>query len=347
MPNTLRFCVTDQKSVSVSNKNKIDLSEFYNDRKGVMEVDGEDLTELCKAVMKKKPAKPVGPQGEMVMMVLLSDWQAGKKEGGGSEAIAERIVNFQDRLMQRLKDLRKIGRDINTVYLMGLGDLIEQCSGHYDMQTFNTDLDRREQMRLARRLVLRQIDLLVDEGYRVIFGAVPGNHGENRNAYGKAYTTWTDNDDLAIFDGVEEVIAHNPERYGNVSATENKFDETLTLTIDVAGVTCGFAHGHTFRNGRNKNHAKTNGTIGKIEAWWTGQAMGWQPISQAKILFCGHLHHFVSSSSTGRQVFMAPAADGGSGWYTATSGSSSPPGMLTMLIGKQCGPFGWSDLAIL
>ena len=72
MPNTLRFCVTDQKSVSVSNKNKIDLSEFYNDRKGVMEVDGEDLTELCKAVMKKKPAKPVGPQGEMVMMVLLN-----------------------------------------------------------------------------------------------------------------------------------------------------------------------------------------------------------------------------------------------------------------------------------
>ena len=347
MPSTLRFCATVQKSVSVPSKNKIDLSEFYNDRKGVMEVDGEDLTELCKAVMKKKPAKSVGPQGEMVMMVLLSDWQAGKSEGGGSDAIADRIVTFQDRLMQRLKDLKKIGREVNTVYLMGLGDLVEQCSGFYEMQAFSVDLDRREQMRLARRLVLRQVDLLVDEGYRVVFGAVPGNHGENRNAMGKAYTTWTDNDDLAIFDGVEEVISHNPERYANVTTTENKFDETLTLTIDVAGVMCGFAHGHTFRNGQGKNCVKTNGSIGKIEGWWQGQAMGMLPIGQAKILFCGHLHHFVSSSATGRQVFMSPAADGGSGWFTETSGKSCPPGMLTMLIGTQCGPFGWSDLAIL
>ena len=118
----------------------------------------------------------------------------------------------QDRTLVRLKELRKVGRGVSTVYLVGLGDLVEQCSGHYAMQSFQTDLDRREQMRLARRLILRFVDLLVGAGYKVVLGAVPGNHGENRNSAGKAYTTWTDNDDLAVFDGVAEVCAANPVR---------------------------------------------------------------------------------------------------------------------------------------
>jgi hypothetical protein len=331
----------------MAKKQKVDLTEFYRARLKPIEVDFEDLQVLCKDVIKRKPGKTVRPEGDMSMLVLLSDWQMGKKEGGGSEAIAERIINFQDRLMERLKELDKIGRGISTVYCVGLGDLIEQCSGHYDMQTAGTDLDRREQMRLARRLVMRLVNLLVDAGYRVVLGAVPGNHGENRNAAGRAYTTWTDNDDLAIFDGIAEIITHNKERYANVEIPLGAIADDLTMSLDVSGVTCGFAHGHTFRNGGNRNWVKTNGSVGRIESWWMGQVMGFQPIADARILFCGHLHHFVASSATGRQVFMAPAADGGSHWFTSTTGSSSPPGMLTMLIGTGCGPLGWSDLEIL
>jgi hypothetical protein len=331
----------------MASKNKLDMSEFYRHRLEPIEVDQEDLTNLCKMIEKKKPAKPVEPEGDVAMLALLADWQMGKMEGGGSEAIANRIIAFQDRLIFRLRDLKKLRRNITTVYLVGLGDLIEQCSGHYDMQTANTDLDRREQMRVARRLVIRMVDLLVDEGYRVILGAVPGNHGENRNAYGKAYTSWTDNDDLAIFDGVAEIIEHNPERYANVTIPLGAVAEDLTMTLDIAGVTCAFAHGHSFRNGSNKNWVRTNGSIGKIESWWQGQVMGNQPVSKAQILFCGHLHHYVASSATGRQVFMAPAADGGSHWITSTAGVNCPPGMLTLLIGSGCGPFGWSDQQIL
>lgn len=326
---------------------KIDLTEFYRTRPYPSDVDKSDIEELCKAVMKRKPVKPLVPQGNTAMLVLLSDWQAGKNEGGGSEALTERVVAFEDRLLQRLKDLRKIGKGVQMVYLVGLGDLIEQCSGHYAMQAAMTDLDRREQMRLVRRLILRLVDLLVDEGYNIVLGAVPGNHGENRNAFGKAYTTWTDNDDLAIFDGIAEVISHNPERYASVEVPLGAIAEDLTMTLDIAGVRCGFAHGHMFRNGSNKNWVKTNGSVGKIESWWLGQVMGRQPIATADILFCGHLHHFVASSATGRQVFMAPAADGGSHWYTSTTGSTHAPGMLTMLVGAGCGPLGWSDLQIL
>jgi predicted phosphodiesterase len=326
---------------------KIDLTEFYRTRAVPSSVDREDIDVLCKLVMKRKPVAPISPVGEKVLLVLLSDWQAGKNEGGGSEALAERVIYYQDALIKRLKDLRKTGKAVSTVYLIGLGDLIEQCSGHYAMQTATTDLDRREQMRLVRRLILRMIDLLVDAGYSVVLGAVPGNHGENRNAFGKAYTTWTDNDDLAIFDGVAEVMSHNPERYKNVEVPLGAIAEDLTMTLDLAGVKCGFAHGHMFRNGSNKNWVKTNGSVGKIESWWLGQAMGRQPIANADILFCGHLHHFVASGATGRYVFMSPAADGGSHWYTSTTGNNHEPGMLTMLIGTGCGTLGWSDLQIL
>jgi len=331
----------------MASKSKIDMSEFYRHRLEPLEVDYDDLTALCKFIENKKPAKPTLPTGEKAMLLLLADWQMGKMEGGGSQLIVDRLVIFQDRSMARLKDLKKLGHVINTVYLVGLGDLIEQCAGHYAMQTANTDLDRREQMRIARRLIMRHVDLLVDAGYNVVLGAVPGNHGENRNAFGKAFTSWTDNDDLAIFDGVAEICKHNPERYANVSIPFGAISEDLTMTLDIAGVICAFAHGHTFRNGSSKNWVKTNGSIGKIESWWQGQVMGNQPVSKAQILFCGHLHHFVSSSATGRQVFMAPAADGGSHWITSTAGVNCPPGMLSLLVGADCGPFGWSDLQIL
>jgi hypothetical protein len=329
-------------------KNKIDLNEFYRHRLTPRDVDPIDIDALCKLASRRGIGKPVKPTGDKSMLVILSDWQTGKSENGGTEAIVERVTFYQDQLIHRLRELNKNGKCITTVYAVSVGDLIEQCSGFYDMQTFGTDRDRREQMRIVRRLVMRLIDLLVDEGYNVVLGAVPGNHGENRNSYsGKAYTTWTDNDDLAIFDGVSEIISHNPERYANVDIPLGAIADDLTMTLNISGVECGFAHGHTFRNGGNKNYVKTNGTIGKIESWWLGQSMGRQPIAKADLLFCGHLHHFVVSGATGRHVFMAPAADGGSHWYTSTAGSSYPAGMLTLLVGEGCGPLGWSDLQIL
>ena len=306
------------------------------------EVQGDraDIEALCQMVMKRKPKPGVSSDTNAAMLVLLSDWQLGKSEGGGTEATAERIINAQDRTMARLKELRKVGRGVSTVYLVGLGDLVEQCSGHYAMQAFQTDLDRREQMRLARRLILRFVDLLVDAGYQVVLGAVPGNHGENRNSSGKAYTTWTDNDDLAVFDGVAEICAANPERYSGVSVPLGAIADDLTMTLDINGVACGFAHGHQFGRG-------AGGSVSKIENWLKGQALGRQSIGDADILFSGHYHHFVCSESSGRTVFQSPASDGGSYWFTANTGANSPAGLLTLLVGESCGARGWSDLAIL
>jgi hypothetical protein len=300
-----------------------------------------DVEALCAAAAKKRPAKPktVAADLERALVVLASDWQLGKarEEGGGSAETAERILVELDMLREKLKNQERIKRPISTVYLVGLGDLIEQCSGYYAMQSFAVDLDRRAQMRLGRQLLLAYVDAIVDLGYPLVMASVAGNHGENRNSSGKAYTTWTDNDDLAIFEQVGEILAANHERYGNVSIVGSAViaQDDLTLTLDVAGIPIAFAHGHQVPSGG-------------AEKWWQGQALGRRPVSDAEILVTAHKHNFQISESTGRTWMQTPANDGGSFWFTAQTGQASPAGMLTFCVSTLgYGKRGWGDLEIL
>ena len=303
--------------------------------------DRADVDALCEKVEKRKPAKaPDRPTTEQGFLVVLSDWQLGKSQevGVGTPETTERILNALDASVRRYKELVRIGRNPGVVYLIGLGDLVEACSGHYDMQTFVSDLTDREQDKLARRLILKAIDSYVDIGATVVAMGVPGNHGENRKN-GKAYTNLLDNRDYAAFETVAEITAANPERYRNVHIpTQIINNDDLTMVLDIGGVPTAFAHGHQFRSGANSQ--------AKLESWWKGQALGRTQVADAEILLSGHLHHFVVSESTGRTVIQVPAMDGGSRWFTATSGASSEAGMVSMLIGQEF-TRRWSDLLIL
>ena len=77
------------------------------------------------------------------------------------------------------------------------------------------------------------------------------------------------------------------------------------------------------------------------------QVMGRQPVADATLLLSGHYHHLIVSEATGRTFVQVPAMDGGSEWFTATTGQHSPPGMLTLGVGTAYGPRGWGDLAVL
>jgi hypothetical protein len=302
-------------------------------------VDRADVEALCKLVEKRK-AKPVLTEdGGRTFVVALSDWQLGKGENGGTAATTERILSALDRSVARAKELRKVGRGTDTVVLAGLGDIVEGCSGWYEMQEWQTDLNQREQDRLARRLLLAFIDAYVDAGFMVVAPCVPGNHGENRKG-GKAFTDFSDNRDVSCFETVAEICAANSERYGSVTFPLGAISaDDLTATLKVGGVPMAFAHGHQFRTGGS--------TQAKIEGWWKGQALGRTAVADAEILLAGHGHHLVISESTGRTVIQVPAMDGGSKWWTSTTGQSSPAGMLTMNVGVHAGPRGWGDLAVL
>jgi len=303
--------------------------------------DRADVDELCRAVMGRKTRKsiPNDSLSGISLVVPLSDWQIGKGEGGGTPATVERICSGIDAITGKVKEMRRKGRAPEAIYLLGMGDTVEQCSGHYEMQSFQTDLDRREQKRVARRLWLRAVDVSAGLVPRVVIGGVPGNHGENRSggAGSKAFTTWTDNDDLAVIEECAEICQSNPERYGHVTAV---LARELTLVLGVSGINVGLAHGHQFSRGGG--HA-----AGKAQKWWEGQIMGRQGVSEADILITGHLHHLVVAESTGRTHIQCPAQDGGSYWWTAQTGQNSPAGQLMFGVGTGYGARGWGDLEIV
>jgi len=293
----------------------------------------DDVAELAKAVMRRKTNTAKAVDVGVGYIVNLSDFQIGKGEGGGTVETVERITNALDAAVVRLKELRKAGRSVSSVWMIGLGDLAEQCQGHYPSQLFTTDCTRREQLQIVRTLILSAIDRFVDLAPRVNVGAVPGNHGENR-ANGKMVTTVADNDDLAVFDQVRDALTQNPGRYGHV---EFHISDDLVLTLNVEGVEVAWTHMHQGSGSGER----------KIADWWRGQVMGNRPISSAQILNTAHFHHLLVSESTGRTIIQMPAMDGGSGWWTDKTGNNSPAGMVTYLAGTGCGARGWSDLAIL
>ena len=71
-------------------------------------VDRADINALCKLVEKRKPVKLVKNEAKRAFLVLLSDWQLGKGENGGTEATTQRILNACDKAVQRFKDLSKL-----------------------------------------------------------------------------------------------------------------------------------------------------------------------------------------------------------------------------------------------
>jgi len=128
---------------------------------------------------------------------------------------------------------------VSHLYVVGLGDMVEGCDGHYASQTFSVELDRRQQVRLVRRML---VELLSDWAKLVptgVVGADPGNHGESRKN-GKFFTTPEDNDDLATFEQAQEVLT--AAGFDNISWVIP--DGDMTITLDVAGTVVSFAHGH-------------------------------------------------------------------------------------------------------
>lgn len=300
--------------------------------------DRADVEALCAQVQRRRPRQRPTATGEpRALVVALSDWQVGKGEGGGTAATVERLLDARDMLRDRLRELRRAGRPVHCVYLVGLGDLVEGCDGHYASQTYSTDLDQAEQARVVRRMLLAYVEAVADLVPQVVLAAVPGNHGENRRG-GKAYTNVaTDNADLTTVETVAEILAANPERYGHVAV---HLATDYTMALDACGVVVAFTHGHT---ARRSGHAAA-----VLEEWWRGQAMGRQGVADADVLVAGHRHHLVVSEASGRTFLQAPAMDGGSSWYTASTGSSAPAGLLTFAVGRSAyGARGWGDLMVL
>lgn len=290
----------------------------------------QDISELIKDVVKQK--KNVQPKvyGEGVFVVVLADWQIAKPDGDGLKGTVQRILESIESVEKRVKELRRINRPLGRLIVLWTGDSVEGCVGHYAQQTFGVELDRRDQVKVARRLLrdaLMRWSRLFDD---VSVVAVAGNHGENRNSGGKSYTSLNDNDDLAIVEQVAEIFQANSEAFGHVRFAIPK--DKLSLTIEAAGWILGITHGHAARS-------SGGGTEQKLKRWLEGQSLGKQAIGDCDVLVSGHYHHFRIADWGGCLWLQAPALDGGSVWWEQMSGNTADVGVLTfcMYANKRIG----------
>jgi len=298
--------------------------------------DRADVDALCKLAASRKPRRP-HQRSDMgwASFAALNDWQIGKGEGGGTT----RTVDFLLERLARLDDMWKRDKP-SCIFLGNEGDLSEAVTGHYASQAFTVDLDQREQDRVVRRLLFQFVETAARRAPKVVVSGVACNHGENRGPAGKAQTRPSDNRSLTYVENVAEMCAMNPDAFGHV---EFLYAPDTVLVCDIAGISTVHTHGHIFGSGQ---------PMTSTVKWWTGQVMGLRPAAAATVLVTAHRHHAQVSEELGRTVFMAPACDGGSQWFTDATGKSSPRGLLTFKIGAGIGdPLEgercWDDLRIL
>ena len=301
-----------------------------------------DFEALLKATQRRRGKSPqnASQDVERALVVCLADWQAGKGDGTGTgvEQLLERLWTLRDAVPARVKALAKAGTPVNTLAVLGLGDLAEACDGHYDMQTFQVELDYRQQARLVRRMLVELLTHWVTLVPNMQVACVPANHGERRKN-GKAFTNWGDNTDVEAFEVVRDALSQNPEVFGHIRWAIP--DQQQYVTLDVCGTIIGIVHGHQFRQG--------SGPQGKAMNWWKNMAMNRTPIGDADVLISGHFHHLqvlgegVDDSPKGRTWMQCPALDCGSAWWEHTGGAPTQQGTLTFTVDAG----GWDHLAIL
>ena len=299
-------------------------------RKGRQET--ADIESLIAEIKKHKPRERKEIEGGASLVVCASDWQVGKRDGDGLKGLVGRWLQAIDDVEFRLKELKKLGRPIDSITVLCLGDLVEGCDGHYDIQTFTVEVDRRDQVKIARRLLRDALIRWSRVVPSITVAAIGGNHGENRKN-GKAFTTLGDNDDVALVESVAEIFQANPEAYGHI-----KFaipTDELSLTLEVHGQIIGITHGHLARSGQ--------GVESKLRRWIADQTLGRQKIGDCDILVTGHYHSFKLADWGGVKWIQAPALDGGSVWWRQSTGEIADVGVLTFLVSSR----GVSDIQLL
>lgn len=292
-----------------------------------------DVDALVKSIRKPRKATPART-GDDAWVFVASDWQIGKGEGDGTPGTVSRVLAAVDAAKARIKDLRRVGRAMPHGVFAGTGDIVEGCTGFYPNQAFLIDCNRREQAKVARRLIAHAVDELAPLFDRFTVATVGGNHGENRSNGGKT-TDDADNDDVAVFECVREAF----DRAGRTELEWIIPHDELSIMLRLGGLDVGFTHGHLFSKGSSPQQ--------KAIAWWQGQDFGFQAVRGARVLVSSHFHSFSSTpAGNGRTHMQSPAMDPGSKWFTDSSGKSDPAGVLTFRVDASR-PLGWDDLSIL
>lgn len=284
-------------------------------RKGAEALAELNLDDIVAVAKKAKPKTVPVTANERTYFVQITDLQAGQADGDGVEGMVARALQIPKLVRADLDALKKSGRPATSIFVPVTGDLVEGISGWYAMQTFSVALDRRDQVKLVRRLLTEILVSIGSYGLPVHVAVVPGNHGENRQD-GKAFTTLGDNDDVAVVEQIAEAFQMS-DKFNHVTFSFPAKDQ-LSLTVEVLGHVVGLTHGHV---------ARAAGTpAAKILNWFKNMSVAREPIGEADLLFTGHYHHAICQQLVGDTwLIQGGALCDASSWFSQTAGLVSDP----------------------
>ncbi len=295
-----------------------------------------DIEDLRKSVKNFKPlAKTKIDSDPTTFVVLWADWQLGKSGSGGVRATTERVLESFTKTVNRIKELKKLGRNIEQIAIVNMGDPIESCDGHYASQLFSVELTQREQLLLALDLWTIGLKNLAPLAEKVQFIGTLSNHGEWQRRNGKNITTDSDSADGFLVDALVRIFENKDFPISWVIPHDE-----MVVQSNLSGIETAFTHGHKI--GGKENEWLRAQTLRQIKDF------GVEP----SLWFTAHKHHVRVDDFGAFTRFQCPSLDsdgtssGGSKWFADTAGWWSSPGTLTLLVGQH-DKRGWSDMAVL
>jgi hypothetical protein len=300
-------------------------------RKAGLVLADSEFEKYRKEVKNFKPRKPIKTSDEQptTFVVNWADWQLGKSAGGGIKSTVKRIEESFQKTVDRIQDLRKLGRNINEIAIVNMGDPVEACTGHYASQEFSVQATQRQQLLLALDLWTIGLKTLSDYSDNITFIGTLSNHGEWQRRNGKQFTTDSDSADGFLADAIKRIFSESAYKINWVIPHDE-----MCVQTELSGVPIAFTHGHKIS--------------GKEIDWLRGQSIkllrdhGKEP----KLWVTAHKHHVKVDDFGPWWRFQCPSLDGGSKWYEDLAGAWSTPGTLTFLVGQHDKNY-WSDIAVL
>ena len=267
------------------------------------------------AILSKYQGKVVTrrPKAGRSLLVVIADTQAAKPEGGGIEALTERLNEGTEQIRQRIEN--EFGGHLDKLVLALGGDLVEHCTASGGLLPLQVEAVAA--IRYMRRMIVHVLATLSPYARETTVISAPGNHGRVKTA--TVGLSPTDNFDLECTIGAADMLSMNP-RFDSISwvypdqgepwAVANVGSEDVPLRLCVI-------HGDQARPE-------------KFPEWVNKMAGGMEAPGFCTAYVTGHYHNLQIRSLNGKRVWLqAPSCDGDSAWYRHKTAANSPSGIVS------------------
>jgi len=266
-------------------------------------------------------------------MIAWGDTQIGKAAGGGITGVIERFFDAIDNAIATYRNHTILGRRFNNVFMPIMGDITEGVAGNYDSQLFTVCLNDTDQQLLGIELITWAIERVRTEiGLPLTVAFVNSNHGErsrlSMTGGAKNKTSASDTNDRLIGE-VLRMRYETPD--GGPKVTFIVPGGNLVVPVAMNGVPIALAHGHGIGPRQKATTIQQELLIYDSELTAHNGGTPFMP----KVWITAHYHHYQVMDVGPYTWIQTPALDGGSSWFTNTSGKYSRPGLVTALIGAH------------